>query len=101
MTELRAGADVLVGSKCGCQFALRPLRVRVIRELTEYVSFGPVLMWVLVYELNMWGDAVRQRELLVDRDAFLAAMPSAAPKSVSKSIPRPRVAEKVVSHVGA
>lgn len=106
MTGVKPGAQAFVDGLCGCQYLLRPLRVRVIAVMGE-ASIGPHLLWVHVYQLTPCGDAVDTRELLVIRTAFEAAcvrgLPAASrpprPKPARQSsIPRPR---KEVSHVGA
>lgn len=72
MTDLRAGAEAVVDGLCGCQFLMRPLRIRLIKVL-DYVTLGPDLVWVQVYRLDKFGDAVESRELLVITPAFVAA----------------------------
>lgn len=69
---MRPGAEAFVDGLCGCQFALRPIRVRLIKVLGE-ASIGPGLVWVHVYQLTYSGEASCERELLVIRDAFEAA----------------------------
>ncbi len=79
------GTDAVVDGTCGAQFALRPLRVRLIRVL-DHVTLGPHLVWVSVYELTAQGHAARSRELLVIRDAFEAA----CVRGATKRVPRQR-----------
>lgn len=93
------GAEAYVDGLCGAQFALKPLRVRLIRQL-DFVTLGPDLVWVHVYELTCWGDAVQSRDLLVIRPAFEAALSRGLravvvppkPNSAHRrsSVPRPR-----------
>ncbi|GIH07351.1 hypothetical protein Rhe02_54180 [Rhizocola hellebori] len=94
---MKPGAEAYVDGLCGCQYLLRPLRVRVISVMGE-ASIGPHLLWVQVYQLASWGDAVDTRELLVIRTAFEAACVRGLrnvsrppkPNSARRPIPRPR-----------
>lgn len=88
MTAVKPGAEAFVDGLCGCQFLLNPIRVRVIKQL-DYVTLGPDLVWVQVYQLTYSGDAVRMRELLVIRAAFEAACVRGIHRAV-RSVPRPR-----------
>ena len=72
MTAIKPGVEAFVDGRCGCQFALNPLRVRVAK-LLDHRTYGPELVWVQVYQINHGGEAFRSRELLVIRSAFEAA----------------------------
>ncbi|WP_205800407.1 hypothetical protein [Micromonospora thermarum] len=63
---LKAGDVVLLARSASPQFA-RPLRVRVIRELTDRHPYTG-WFWFEGYELDPQGDAVRRRELYALRD---------------------------------
>ncbi len=83
MTVVKSGTEVTIDGLCGCQFLLRPLRVRFAKVL-DYPTYGPAVVWVSVYELDSLGAAVRRRELLVIRDAFEAACAPSQSTQLSK-----------------
>ncbi|WP_327036349.1 hypothetical protein [Micromonospora ureilytica] len=62
---MKAGDVILLTTAASVQF-LRPIFVRVIRELPERHTYDGWL-WFEGYQLNAVGDAVAQRELYVMR----------------------------------
>ncbi|GLZ60114.1 hypothetical protein [Micromonospora sp. NBRC 107095] len=62
---LKAGDVVCLTTAASVQF-LRPIFVRVIRELPERHTYDG-WVWVEGYQLNAAGDAVARRELYVRR----------------------------------
>lgn len=97
-TAMLPGTEAVVTGLCGAQFTMRPLRVRLIKVL-DYITLGPDLVWVDVYELNRLGFAHRQRELLVIRDAFEAACVRGATKRQQRSVSTQPSKEACHAHV--
>ncbi|MEU8019668.1 hypothetical protein AB0B74_27265 [Micromonospora parva] len=62
---LKAGDVVCLTTAASVQF-LRPIFVRVIRELSERHTYDG-WVWIEGYQLNAAGDAVARRELYVRR----------------------------------
>ncbi|CCH20429.1 hypothetical protein [Micromonospora lupini] len=65
MGTLKAGDVILLTTAASVQF-LRPIFVRVIRELPERHTYDG-WVWIEGYQLNAAGDAVARRELFVLR----------------------------------
>lgn len=63
--KMKAGDVVHLTTAASVQF-LRPIFVRVIRELPERHTYHG-WVWIEGYQLNAAGDAVAQRELYVMR----------------------------------
>ncbi|MEU4333962.1 hypothetical protein AB0F59_04980 [Micromonospora lupini] len=76
MGTLKAGDVILLTTAASVQF-LRPIFVRVIRELPERHTYDG-WVWIEGYQLNAAGDAVARRELYVLRAGVrLQALPEA------------------------
>ncbi|GGO16910.1 hypothetical protein GCM10011576_30300 [Micromonospora parathelypteridis] len=72
---MKAGDVVYLATAASVQF-LRPIFVRVIRELPERHTYDG-WVWIEGYELNAAGDAVARRELYVMRAGVrLQALPA-------------------------
>ncbi|MEU8254992.1 hypothetical protein AB0C06_12090 [Micromonospora inaquosa] len=63
--KMKAGDVVCLTTAASVQF-LRPIFVRVIRELPEWHTYDG-WVWIEGYELNAAGDAVARRELYLRR----------------------------------
>ncbi|MCX5066538.1 hypothetical protein OOJ91_11680 [Micromonospora lupini] len=87
---LKAGDVIHLTTVASVQF-LRPIFVRVIRELPErhtYVGW----VWIEGYQLNAAGDAVARRELYVLRAGVrLQALPVEPTRSATRRRPPVRV----------
>ncbi|MEU0550104.1 hypothetical protein [Micromonospora sp. NPDC005979] len=62
---MKAGDVIHLTTAASVQF-LRPIVVRVIRELPEWHTYDG-WVWIEGYQLNAAGDAVARRELYVRR----------------------------------
>ncbi|WP_371409514.1 hypothetical protein OG423_08550 [Micromonospora zamorensis] len=85
MGTMRAGDVVLLTTAASVQF-LRPIFVRVIRELPERHTYDG-WVWIEGYELNAAGDAVARRELYVMRGGVRFQAQPAAPTKATKRRP--------------
>ncbi|MEO3780685.1 hypothetical protein ABGB16_28515 [Micromonospora sp. B11E3] len=76
---IRAG-DVLHLTRAASPQFVRPIVVRVIRELADRHTY-PGWTWIEAYELDTRGEAVAKRELFVLRAGlrWLSTVPSAPP----------------------
>ncbi|MEU7750256.1 hypothetical protein [Micromonospora sp. NPDC049171] len=80
--QMRAGDVILLTTAASVQF-LRPITVRVIRELPDRHTYDG-WVWIDGYESSAAGDAVARRELFVMRGGVQLQAHPAAP-----SKPRP------------
>lgn len=92
---IRAG-DVLHLTRAASPQFVRPIAVRVIRELTDRHTYWG-WTWIEAYQLNTRGDAVAKRELFVLREGLRwqppgphAATPAA--RSTTQTVSRAAVA---------
>ncbi|MBM0277580.1 hypothetical protein JM949_20445 [Micromonospora sp. STR1s_6] len=80
---MKAGDVVYLTTAASVQF-LRPIFVRVIRELPELHTYHG-WVWIEGYELNAAGDAVARRELYVLRAGVrLRALPTPPAKRATR-----------------
>ncbi|WP_374101937.1 hypothetical protein [Micromonospora sp. H61] len=85
--KMEAGDVILLTTAASVQF-LRPIFVRVIRELPERHTYAG-WVWIEGYQLNAADDAVARRELFVMRAGVrLQALP-AKPARPTKRPRRP------------
>ncbi|WP_330438504.1 hypothetical protein OHB44_25940 [Micromonospora sp. NBC_00821] len=76
---LKAGDVIHLTTAASVQF-LRPIFVRVIRELPERHTYHG-WVWIEGYQLNAAGDAVAHRELYVRRAGVrMQALPTRRPR---------------------
>ncbi|WP_435821379.1 hypothetical protein [Micromonospora parva] len=88
--KMKAGDVVCLTTAASVQF-LRPIFVRVIRELPERHTYDG-WVWFEGYQLNAAGDAVARRELYVLRAGVrLQALPVAPSSTVKRRRPPVRV----------
>ncbi|MGW3787793.1 hypothetical protein ACWD5Z_24660 [Micromonospora chokoriensis] len=75
MGTMKAGDVIHLTTAASVQF-LRPIVVRVIRELPERHTYHG-WVWIEGYQLNAAGDAVARRELYVRRAGLrMQALPA-------------------------
>ncbi|MEV4496551.1 hypothetical protein AB0J84_12685 [Micromonospora arborensis] len=80
---MKAGDVVYLATAASVQF-LRPIFVRVIREVPEWHTYDG-WVWIEGYELNAAGDAVARRELYVLRAGVrLRALPVKPPRRAKR-----------------
>lgn len=77
---IKSGDVYWVGKAASCQFSVRPIAFRVIREHPWSTYDGYV--WLDGYELNAAGDAVARRSIFVIRDGLAA--PRTAPRQARR-----------------
>lgn len=82
MGTLKAGDVVHLTTAASVQF-LRPIFVRVIRELPERHTYDG-WVWIEGYQLNAAGDAVARRELYVRRAGLRLQAPPGKPTRSAK-----------------
>ncbi|MEV4822961.1 hypothetical protein [Micromonospora sp. NPDC049274] len=83
MGTLKAGDVIHLTTAASVQF-LRPIFVRVIRELPERHTYDG-WVWLEGYELNAAGEAVARRELYVLRAGVrLQALPVEPPRPAKR-----------------
>ncbi|MEU7587898.1 hypothetical protein AB0A95_16550 [Micromonospora sp. NPDC049230] len=77
--KMRAGDVVHLTTDASVQF-LRPISVRIIRELPERITYDG-WVWIEGYELDAAGDARARRELYVRREGvqLVQSAPPATP----------------------
>ncbi|MGC5289240.1 hypothetical protein [Micromonospora sp. DT231] len=85
IATMKAGDVVLLTTAASVQF-LRPIFVRVIRELPERHTYDG-WVWIEAYELNVAGDAVARRELYVRRGGVRFQAQPAAPTTPARRRP--------------
>ncbi|WP_442929749.1 hypothetical protein [Micromonospora sp. WMMC250] len=79
MGTMKAGDVIHLTTAASVQF-LRPIFVRVIRELPERHTYHG-WVWIEGYQLNAAGDAVARRELFVMRAGVrMQALPAKRPR---------------------
>ncbi|MET8363213.1 hypothetical protein AB0J68_02085 [Micromonospora sp. NPDC049580] len=84
---MKAGDVIHLTTAASVQF-LRPIFVRVIRELPERHTYDG-WVWIEGYELNAAGDAVARRELYVMRAGVrLQPLPAVPIKPVKRGATR-------------
>ncbi|MFF0154310.1 hypothetical protein [Micromonospora sp. NPDC005203] len=93
IATMKAGDVVLLSTAASVQF-LRPIFVRVIRELPERHTYDG-WVWIEGYELNAAGDAVARRELYVLRAGVRFQAQPAAPAKPTRHRPVRRGAVRV------
>ncbi|MEU7970795.1 hypothetical protein AB0B48_01980 [Micromonospora sp. NPDC049089] len=77
--KMKAGDVIHLTTAASVQF-LRPIFVRVIRELPERHTYHG-WVWIEGYQLNAAGDAVAHRELYVRRAGVrMQALPTRRPR---------------------
>ncbi|GAB3065441.1 hypothetical protein [Micromonospora schwarzwaldensis] len=86
------GGDVLHLTRAASVQFVRPIIIRVIREITDRHCYDG-WTWIEAYELNAMGEAVAKRELFV-QPAGLRWLTASAPASPTGRR-RPRVAASV------
>ncbi|MEU8169560.1 hypothetical protein AB0B97_24020 [Micromonospora sp. NPDC049004] len=82
---MRAGDLVHLTTAASVQF-LRPIFVRVIRELPERHTYDG-WVWIEGYQLNAAGDAVARRELYVRRAGVRRQARPVAPSRPRRRVP--------------
>ncbi|WP_433535052.1 hypothetical protein ACQPZK_23465 [Micromonospora sp. CA-249363] len=82
---MKAGDLVHLTTAASVQF-LRPIVVRVIRELPERHTYDG-WVWIEGYQLNAAGDAVARRELYVRRAGVCWLVLPAAPAKLAQRRP--------------
>ncbi|WP_410811446.1 hypothetical protein [Micromonospora sp. 067-2] len=90
---MKAGDVVHLTTAASVQF-LRPIVVRVIRELPERHTYDG-WVWIEGYELNAAGDAVARRELFVMRAGVRLQAPPTPPAKTAERRPVRRAPVRV------
>ncbi|WP_433127858.1 hypothetical protein ACQPWW_33900 [Micromonospora sp. CA-240977] len=93
--QMTAGDVVLLTTDASVQF-LRPICVRIIRELPERITYDG-WVWIEGYELNAAGDARARRELYVRREGvrLVRSHPPATPMRPTTGRPERRTPSRV------